>query len=138
MTTSADRWLWTPDAWAERLASGNPVFPFEWAVHYRGGARFARVCQGQTRTTADAPLTDVDRLRITRPGFAMEILAADPDPLGLVIRARVVGVLGSPARGGVSGYTFGFVHAIGFVGVRLDGVGRVVTSNAIANGGGPP
>lgn len=125
MTTSANDSLWSPEAWANRLASGNPVFPFEWVVHYRGGARFSRVCQGIVRTSAQAPLMDVDKLRVLRPGAVLDVLAPDPAPDALVIRARVVRPIGAPDRGGVSAWTFGFLHGGEFYGVTLDATGRV-------------
>jgi hypothetical protein len=126
MTTSADI-LWTPEAWARRLVSGNPVYPFEWELHYQDGRRFKRVCLGEIRTTGAAPRRGVLRLRVLGgPTSVLDVEPASPKPDRVVCTARVVGVLGVPGRGGVAGYRFGFQHGDAFVGVELDGTGRVV------------
>jgi hypothetical protein len=125
MTPSAE-FVWTPEAWAQRIASGNPVYPFEWSVHYLGGARFARVCQGHVRTSRDAPLRDVERLRIVGAGLALDVAAPVPNPRELVLRATVTGYLSNPSAVGVTAYRFGFLDRDGvFVGVVLDGTGKV-------------
>lgn len=124
MTTLADV-AWTADAWAARLASGNPVFPYEWAVHYHSGAIFHRVCQGMVRTSQSAPLFGIRALRITGPSGVVEI-AAPPGPvLALVLRATVVGQLGADPRCGIAAWRFGFQNAAGFWGIVLDPAGRV-------------
>jgi hypothetical protein len=122
--------VWTDDAWARRMASGNPVYPFEWAVLYRGGGRFQRVCRGLVRNSRAAPLWDVECLRIVGGGVRLEVLPATPNPRELIIRATVVGSLGNPAARGVTAYRFGFRDELDtFRGVILDGAGRLVASS---------
>lgn len=125
--------LWTADAWARRLASGNPVYPFDWAVHYQNGARFQRVCRGIVRTSRDAPLWNVERLRLSvgTGAVTLEVMPPSPNPRALVLRASVVGLLASPAARGVAAFRFGFLDADGeFIGVVLDSAGQVVQSSA--------
>lgn len=126
MTTSANV-VWAPDAWAARLASGNPVYPYEWAVHYHGGGVFKRVCRGHVRTSAAVPLVGIRRLRVTGPGVGVVDVAPPPGPvLGLVLRATIVGQLGAGAAAcGVARWTFGFRDAAGVWGIILDPAGRL-------------
>jgi hypothetical protein len=130
---------WTADAWAARLASGNPVYPYEWAVVYENGARFNRVCRGTVRTSADAPLYGILELRITGPSLAIAV-AAPPSPvLGIIVRATVVGQLGARAACGIAQWMFGFRDAAGFWGIVLDPAGRpmpVTPPGAARNGKG--
>ena len=132
--------LWTADAWARRMASGNPVYPFEWSVLYRGGNRFQRVCHGVVRNSRAAPLWDVEALRVVGGGLALEIQSPTPNPRELIIRATVVGALGNPTARGVTAYRFGFLDERDtFRGVILDGACRLVASSTeVRNPYAPP
>ena len=132
--------IWSEETWAAREASGNPVWPFEWEVHYQRGGVFKRLCAGRARTSRDAPLEDVRALRVYGPGVGVLEILPEPGPvLALVIRARVVGLLAAPARRGVAAWIFGFHQASGFVGLTLDASGAPVrdTPSPPINGGGP-
>lgn len=112
--------------WQEREASTNPVYPFEWTVHYIDGTRFPRVWQGQTRTSRQAPRAGVLALHVTAPGQAPLVVPAPvADPTAIVVEARIVRLAADLRRGAVTGWRFGFKVADRFVGVVLDAAGRV-------------
>ena len=117
---------WLAEAWDARMASHNPMFPYEWTACYRGGAIFQRVCRGIVRTSRDAPLAGLTALRVTGPPLGAVELAAPPGPVtALVLRATILGQFGAVARHGIARWTFGFQTAAGVWGIVLDPLGRL-------------
>ena len=128
---------WTADAWAARMASGNPVYPYEWAVVYTSGALFKRVCFDKVRTSRDAPLHGIAALRITGPSLGIVEIPAPPGPVRrIVIAATIVGHLGAAARPGVAAWRFGLEDPAGVWGIVLDPAGRVTLIRPPAAGNG--
>jgi hypothetical protein len=125
MTTSANAW-WTPEAWQTRLDSGNPVWPFEWAVGYQSGSRIPRIAAGEARTSRAVPLEGVAWLHVRGPMLEVDIPAPTVPIAALVVRATVVASVDNTQHR-VSRWTFGFQTASGFHGILVDGTGRVTT-----------
>lgn len=128
MTTSAE-W-WTPAAWQARLESGNPMYPYEWAVRYWGregapGRLLARLALPLGRTSKDLPLQDIAWLQVTGPVLSVDI-PAPPDPIrALVLRATVEAPLAGDDQHRVTRWMFGFETGAGFWGILIDATGRI-------------
>lgn len=113
------------DRWQAREASGNPVFPFEWALVYADGFRFPRHLEGRDRTTADAPRGDrILALEVIGPDVREAILPAGQIE-AIVVRARVVREMQELKHGLIGGWIFGFLGRGLFNGITIDAVGRV-------------
>jgi len=121
MTTLAESSWWTAEAWEARLASDNPIFPYEWAVGYADGHRLPRAAAGTSR---GVPLEGLAWLHITGPNLRLDLPVPPLRIQGLVLRATVEGQLGGD-RHRIARWTFGFQTATGFWGLVLDPSGRL-------------
>jgi hypothetical protein len=119
MTTLAE-W-WTPEAWSARLASENPLYPYDWAVGYQDGTRLTRLAAGTSR---GVPLERLAWLHITGPNFKIDIPVPPGQVRGLILRATVERHLSGDGHR-IARWTFGFQTATGFWGFVLDLTGRL-------------
>ena len=105
-------------AWAARLRSGNPLWPYRWVARYRGGGRLCQFDVDGYHKSTDIDRARLEELRVEGPHpFAPFVLPVPPgrppDEVLLKVQIDVNMELGTnQIREHVAEFFFGYAYRV--------------------------